>query len=338
MRIKRKHVFAGAVLLMAVIISVGLVLLFTGGTPRQAVILVPVGANEQTVTDTLSKYYGKDYAVLLQRIASLTGMEIHARPGRYELAEGTNCLCAVWRMGRGRQSPVRLTYNNLRTRGDITRAIASRLWFSPEQFDSVLNDPVVMAQYGLTPENANALFLNNTFEVWWTDSPRAVVERIGNAYNKFWTDERKAKAQRLDLKPEQVIIIASIAEEESNHSSERGRIGRLYINRLKKNMRLQADPTVRFAVNDFTIRRVGRTMLDVQSPYNTYRVSGLPPGPIRTVEPATIDAILDSKPSDDLYMCAKADFSGLHSFTSDYAEHQRNALEYRRALDQRNIK
>lgn len=338
MAIKRKHIFVGTALLVAVIICAGLLLLFTGGTPRQAVILVPPGASEQNVTDTLTKYYGKDYANGLLRTASFMGMKIHEHPGRYELAEGTGRLRAVWRMGRGRQSPVRLTYNNLRTRADITRAIAARLWFSPEQLDSVLNDRALMAQYWLTPENADALFLNNTFEVWWTDTPREVVERIGKAYNKFWSDERRAKAQKLGLKPEQVIIIASIAEEESNHPEERGRIGRLYINRLNKDMRLQADPTVRFAVNDFTIRRVGRNMLAVQSPYNTYRVAGLPPGPIRTVEPATIDAILDSKPSDDLYMCARPDFSGLHSFTSDYAEHQRNALEYRRALDQRNIK
>lgn len=338
MKLKRKHIFVGTALLLAVIICAGLVLLCLGGTPRQAVILVTPGASEQMVNDSLTKYYGRDYAASLQRTASLLGLKLHGHPGRYEIGEGTSRLQAAWRIGKGRQSPVRLTYNNLRTRADITRAVAARFCFTPAQLDSALSDASLMAGYGLTPDNADALFLNNTIEAWWTDSPRKVIERVGKVYTSFWTDGRREKASKLGLRPEDVVIIASIAEEETNHADERGRIGRLYINRLQKGMRLQADPTVRFAANDFVMRRVGRNALAIQSPYNTYRVAGLPPGPIRTVEPATIDAILDSKPSDDLYMCALPDFSGRHAFTADYSEHQRNALDYRRALDRRGIK
>lgn len=338
MKLKRKHIFVGTALLLAVIICAGLVLLCLGGTPRQAVILVPPGATEQSVNDSLTKYYGSDYASSLRRTASLVGLKLHERPGRYEIAEGTSRLRTVWRLASGKQNPVRLTYNNLRTRADITRAVAARFYFTPAQLDSALNDATLMAEYGLTPDNVDALFLNNTFEAYWNDDPRKVLRRIGKAYKAFWTDERREKAAKLGLRPEEVIVVASIAEEETNHADERGRVGRLYINRLQKDMRLQADPTVRFAANDFAMRRVGRNALAIQSPYNTYRVAGLPPGPIRTVEPATVDAILDSRPSTDLYMCALPDFSGRHAFTADYSEHQRNALAYRRALDARGIK
>ena len=134
------------------------------------------------------------------------------------------------------------------------------------------------------------------------------------------------------------MIICSIVDEESNAKSEKGTIGRLYINRLKKGMKLQADPTVRFALNDFTIRRVTRNHLTVDSPYNTYQVEGLPPGPIRTTSVETIDAVLNSQPNDYLYMCAKEDFSGTHNFAADYATHQENARRYQNALNERGIK
>lgn len=325
-------------LFIALVIMAAIIVFFTGGSPRKAVIMIPPGATEASVRDTLAKYYGDAYAGRVMQGASFIGGKLHEKPGLYDIEEGTSLWRVIWRLNGRRQTPVKFTINNQRTRQDIVNAVAQKFYFTPEALDSVLNDADEMAEYGLTPENATALFLNNTHEALWSNDPKRVVHRIGKAYNQFWTDERKAKAAKLNLKPEEVIIIASIAEEESTHADERGRIGRLYINRLQKGMRLQADPTVRFAMNDFTIRRVGRDMLMVESPYNTYRHEGLPPAPIRTVEPATVDAILNSAPSEDLYMCAKPDFSGYHVFTDSYSAHQQNALAYRKALNAKGIK
>lgn len=337
MKIKRRYIVAAICCLLVILAAVCSLLLFTGATPRKAVIKIPEGVTDSQLMDTLAEYYGREYAGKVMSAAGFFGIDLKSRPGRYEVPSGTSGIMLLARLRSGRQTPVRFTVNNLRTRADITRSVASHFAFTASQLDSVLSDSVLMDRYGLSPENAGAIFLNNTFEAWWTDSPRRVLERIGKAYDRFWNDSRRAKARRLGLSPAEVITVASIAEEESAHADERGRIGRLYINRLARNMRLQADPTVRFAMNDFTVRRVGRQMLMADSPYNTYRVSGLPPGPIRTVEPATVDAVLDSEPSDDIYMCAKADFSGYHHFSSDYSEHRQHALEYRRALDARGI-
>ncbi|MDD7499702.1 MAG: endolytic transglycosylase MltG, partial [Sodaliphilus sp.] len=159
-----------------------------------------------------------------------------------------------------------------------------------------------------------------------------------NYYVQFWNDERTQKAKKLGLTPDEVVIVASIAEEETSKSDERGKVGRLYINRLQKKMRLQADPTVKFALGDFSIRRITHDMCAYDSPYNTYRVAGLPPGPIRLPEKATIDQILDSKPHDYIFMCAKSDFSGYHDFATDLGSHNANAQRYQAELNKRNIK
>ena len=195
-----------------------------------------------------------------------------------------------------------------------------------------------LSNYDLTPENSLALFLDDTYEVYWSTSAKSVLDKIGENYLRFWTQERRQKASALGRTPAEMSILASITDEESNAAEEKGTIGRLYNNRLQKGMRLQSDPTVRFAVNDFTIRRVKGEHLKINSPYNTYKISGLPPGPIRTTGAKTIDLILNSEPNDYIYMCAKEDFSGRHNFAKDYAEHSANAMRYRKALDARGIK
>jgi len=157
-------------------------------------------------------------------------------------------------------------------------------------------------------------------------------------YEKFWTDERKAQATSQGITPDQAVTLASIVEEETSKADERGKVARLYLNRLQHGMRLQADPTVKFALGDFSIRRLSVAMTQVQSPYNTYRVNGLPPGPIRLPEKATVDAVLTAPQHDYIYMCAKEDFSGYHNFATDYTTHMANARRYQAALNARGIK
>lgn len=324
--------FAAAVLLI-----IGLPYITTG-TKSDITVRIPANATIENVKDTLIRYAGKDYASRTCRLISLQATPLDSRHGSYELPKGMSPLKAARKLTKGGQTPVKLVINGFRDRKEMARRIAAKLDFSEDDLLEAMSDTLKLARYGLTPEQAPALFLNDTYEVYWSSTPGELLDKLGNHYSEVWNQMRQGKAAKLGLSPADIVVISSIVDEETNAKEEKGKVGRLYINRLQKGMRLQADPTVRFAANDFSIRRVTRKHLDIKSPYNTYLIKGLPPGPIRTVGVETIDAVLNSSPSEDLYMCAKEDFSGRHNFASDYATHQANAARYRKALDERGIK
>ena len=203
----------------------------------------------------------------------------------------------------------------------------------------ILTDTAACAQLGYTRETVPALFIPNTYQVYWDISAEQLLERLQKENAAFWNaEQRTAKAKALGMSREEVVTLASIVDSETTNNPEKPRIAGLYLNRLKANMLLQSDPTVIFAVGDFTIRRVLRKHLDIDSPYNTYKYKGLPPGPIRIPSVVGIDAVLNHEAHNYLYMCAKEDFSGTHNFAATYAEHQQNARRYIRALDKRGIK
>lgn len=310
---------------------------FLTGSAQAAIIRIPKGAMSDQVSDSLSKYFGEKYADLTIDIFNHLESRPFLRYGAYEIPEGTSPANAARILARGVQAPVKITINGVREFAPFADRIAAKFNFTGDDLRSVLANKDLAAQYGLTPEQFPALFMNDTYFFYWTTTPTELIEKIGENYNKFWNQERRQKASALGLTPAEVMIVASITDEETNQIYEKGRIGRLYINRLHKGMRLQADPTVKFALKDFSIRRITQEHLSTPSEYNTYRVTGLPPGPIRTTSKETVDAILNSQPSNDLYMCAKEDFSGFHNFAATYAEHQENARRYRKALDERGI-
>lgn len=252
--------------------------------------------------------------------------------GAYRLTPGMTARQIAGTLSRRIETPVRLTFNNIRLKEDLAGRIARCLMADSAQIIDLLNDSIVCRRYGTTPENIGSLFLPDTYEVYWTITPEELLARMYREYNNFWTAERLGKAQALGISPTEASIIASIAEEETRDRQERGTVARLYWNRLQRGMPLQADPTVKYALGDFTLRRILARHLDTDSPYNTYRHTGLPPGPIRIAEKATIDALLDSNPHPFLYMCAKEDFSGRHNFARTLAEHNRNAARYHQAL------
>lgn len=320
-----------------IIIMVSIYPAIMTGAPRTAYIRIPAGATEKNVADSLEKYFGHDFASTTMKLIGLRHTDFTKRHGAYEITEGSNPLSAMRKLTSGAQTPIRITVNGFRSLDLLTSRISAKMDFTADSLRAVVSDPDVLRDYGLTPENALALFADDSYDFFWNASPEKVVRKIGDNYLKIWNAERTRKAALLGLTPAQVTTLASIVDEETNNAAEKGTVGRLYINRLNKGMRLQADPTVRFAVGDFTIRRVTGKYLGVESPYNTYRHAGLPPGPIRTTSAATIDAILDSKPNDYIYMCAKEDFSGSHNFSVTFEEHQRNAARYQSALDRRGI-
>lgn len=305
---------------------------------HDALIKIPRNATMEMVQDSITKYLDDEYAAKVMRVAKLRGSEFGERYGAYLIEEGMSPIQAEHRLSHGAQQPLTVTINRFRTLEQLAEKVAAKLGFKPEELIKAVKDPEALAEYGLTPEQALSLFVDDSYEFYWTASPQALIHKIGANYKKIWNEERVKKAEELGLTPAEVMTIASIVDEETNKVDEKGAIGRLYINRLKSGMKLQADPTVKYAVGDFSIRRILNTHLKTDSPYNTYRNTGLPPGPIRTTTLATIDQILNSAPSDAIYMCAKEDFSGYHNFAATYKEHMANARRYQAALNKRGIK
>lgn len=306
-------------------------------TEKEATIRIPAGADTENVRDSLEKYFEPGFTNTVMRLSKLRRTDFGNRHGAYTIPAGSNALEAMRRITSGAQTPVRITVNGFRSLPLLTDRISRKMEFPVDSLKAVLEDREFLSQFGLTPENAMALFLDDTYEVYWTTSARDLVKKIGANYSYLWSAGNRERAAELGLTPAGATILASIVDEETNNSTEKGVIGRLYVNRLQNNMRLQADPTVRFAIGDFTIQRITNADLKKESPYNTYLHAGLPPGPIRTTSRKTVLSLLQSEPNNYLYMCAKEDFSGRHNFAATYDEHLKNAVRYQAALDKNGI-
>lgn len=260
------------------------------------------------------------------------------RPGYYEFGNIISNRQLVRRLRDGRETPVRLSWtNSVRTREQLAKRLADQLMLDSATIAGCLGSDAYMESYALNRETAVCLFIPNTYEVYWSMSVDQLFDRMFVEYNRFWTDQRLQRAENIGFTPTEVATLASIVESETNRTAEHPIIAGLYINRLHKGMPLQACPTVIFANGDFSVRRVQGDMLRINSPYNTYRFRGLPPGPIRCPNGATIDAVLNYDHNDYLYMCANPDFSGNHKFSRTYAEHAATARQYQRELNKRNI-
>lgn len=260
------------------------------------------------------------------------------KPGRYRIKDGMSNRELVNMLRSGLQEPVQFTFNNIRTKEQLAGRVGGKLEADSARFLFLLNDAGFLSKYGLSPQTVMTLFIPNTYEMYWNTDEEKFFERMAKEYRDYWTDERKSKAAAINLSQSQVSVLASIVEsEQSRYPEERPDIAGLYLNRLHKGMALQSDPTVIFAIGDFSIQRVTEDDLKTDSPYNTYLHTGLPPGPIRIPEPASLDAVLNYKKSDYLYMCAEYG-TGKHKFTSDYNQHLRNAAQYHKALNAASIK
>lgn len=305
---------------------------FDGETP--VTIIIPKGSTDSSIGDTLNVCLG-DFGSDVYRIWALRSGNPEKAPGIYTISRGDRAWSVAGRILAGRSSTVRVTFNNVRLMTELARRIAKTFPWSEADFLAACDS--ILPSAGFTPAGYPAAFWPNTYEFYASAEPAEVVSKLLDERNRFWNDERRAKARRLGLSPAEVATVASIVEEESNKADERPVIARLYLNRLRKGMRLQADPTVKYALGDFTLRRIGGDQLKVQSPYNTYYVKGLPPGPIRIPDGTTIDAVLDAPDNDFLYMCAQPGATGRHNFTADYNTHLANARAYRAWLDEQGI-
>lgn len=273
-----------------------------------------------------------------ERVARMLGANKSVRAGHYRLKKGTSYKHAVRTFHRGWQSPVRLTFNNIRTSAQLAGRISAQLEQDSAAFARILLSDSVAAHYGFDRRTFIAMFIPDTYEFYWDTSPEKFVERMHREWERFWDHGRRERLAATGLTRTEAVTLASIVYEETNMTDEMPTVAGVYINRLRIGMPLQADPTVKFAIGDFSLRRILHRHLEVDSPYNTYRYAGLPPGPIAMPSVKAIDAVLNYRSHKYLYFCARADFSGYHSFATTLSEHNRNAEAYRRALNARGIR
>ncbi len=253
--------------------------------------------------------------------------------GCYPVFPEMTHLQLIQRVQRGEQVPVRLTINNMRLPEHFASKVSKQLMMDSTEIMDFITDKEKMAELGYAPEHLFALVIRNTYEVWWTVSVENLMKRLKKENEAFWNaNNRISKLEKLGLSIPEVITLASIVEEETNYQPEKSRVAGLYLNRLRKGIRLQSDPTVKYALKDFKLNRILFEHLKVEDPYNTYVYAGLPPGPIRLPSVATIDAVLSAEKHNYVYMCAHPDFNGTHNFAVTLAEHNRNATKYHVAL------
>ena len=265
-------------------------------------------------------------------LAKLMNYDEHVKPGRYVIKHDMTNLQVIRILRSGKQEPVHVTFNNVRILSDLSEKITKNLGMEPAEFEAAVVKFSMSNADGFTKDNVMAMFIPNTYEVYFNVTPDALVAKLEDEYKKFWNQERRNKAKAIGFTPIEVSVLSSIVQAESIRAEEAPIIAGLYINRLRKGIALQADPTLVFAVGDFSLKRVLNEHKVIDSPYNTYKYPGLPPGPINLPEIHSIDAVLNYSPSDYYYMCAKEDFSGRHNFTNSYEEHMSNAIRYQRAL------
>ncbi|MBI3218928.1 MAG: endolytic transglycosylase MltG [Bacteroidetes bacterium] len=296
------------------------------------VFIVKPGSSYQTVLTDLGKGRFVNDMVSFSFLARLSGYDKKIVPGRFILRKGMTNLQAIKILKTGKQEPVKITFSYVRLTDELAEKLTRNIGVSEDEFKDALNEFVENNNEGFTKENVRCMFLPNTYEVYFNVQPGDLIEKMHEEFNKFWNDKRKQKAKDIGLTPIEVSILASIVQAETVKQDEAPLIAGLYLNRLKKDIALQADPTLVYASGDFGLKRVLNGHKEIDSPYNTYKNAGLPPGPINVPQIASIDAVLNYKKSNYYYMCAKEDFSGYHNFAANLSEHNVNARKYQKAL------
>jgi UPF0755 protein len=303
----------------------------------RVVIFIPEGADFRQVMDSLNKRLDLGNPRLFTWIAGKKSYPEHIKAGRFVFEKKMSCITLVNRLRSGEQTPVRVTFNNIRTIQQLAGKVGGKIEADSASIAEFLSDPENYGKDGFSREDVISIFIPDTYEFYWNTDATAFYRRMLKEYRKFWNEARLAKARDLGLTQVEVGILASIVDDEVLKASEKPAIAGVYINRLKRGIPLQACPTIKFALNDFTITRVLKKHLKIESPYNTYLHKGFPPGPIGCPTVEGLDAVLNAEKHDYLYFVAKADFSGYHHFSRTLTEHNRYAAEYQRELDKRKI-
>jgi UPF0755 protein len=300
--------------------------------PEKCWLLIPTGAGFSQVVDSLNAKLTGFNQKYFKSLAEATKYDRHVKPGRYLLTNGMSLTELTDMLNRGLQAPVKVTFNNIRTKEYLCGRISRQIEADSISLIRLMSDASYLKTLDITPATLYTLFIPDTYEFWWNTAAEGFMKRMHSESQRFWQGKRTQLAASVGLTVPEVVILASIIEKETAMNDEKPVIAGVYINRLKKKWPLQADPTLIYAWNDYSIKRVLNRHKEIKSPYNTYKYRGLPPGPICLPSVASIEAVLNYREHDYFYFCAKDDFSGYHVFTSTLKEHNQNARRYRDAL------
>lgn len=308
-------------------------------TSDTTIVLVPTGSSFEDLVSILQKDSLLQGEGGFRKVANwMKFTDNSVKPGRYEIHSGWSNRQLISILRAGIQKPLDVVINNVRNLEELAGKVATFIEPDSQTLLSEMINPNTLSRHSLNKESALTLYIPNSYEFFWNTNANGFVNRMQEEHDRFWRqNSRSEKAKKLDMNEQDVYTLASIVERETQAMSERPAVAGLYLNRLKRGMPLQADPTVVFAVGDFSIRRVLHKHLEIDSPYNTYKVQGLPPGPICMPSISSIDAVLDAEDHNYLYMCARPDNSGLHAFASTLRGHNQNAARYRNWLNSRGI-
>ncbi len=347
MKFKERKYKLLATACLVLILGVGLSYFLTSMNKEEGTFYLYID-NDDNVDSVLTKLSAQCSSCAMSGFSTIvrhSSYEENIHTGRYAIKPG-ECAITVYRhLSNGMQSPVHLTIPSVRTMDRLAAELSKRLMLDSAQLQQAFTDETLCQQYGYDTATIACMFIPNTYDIYWNVSLEKLLGRMQTESKKFWSGEREQKAKAADLTEEEVITLASIVDEETANNAEKPMVAGMYINRLRlrnteypNGMPLQADPTIKFAWKQFDLKRIYNKLLTIDSPYNTYKNTGLPPGPIRIPTIAGIDAVLNYAHHDYLYMCAKEDLSGTHNFAVTYQDHLKNAKRYTEALNQRGIK
>ena len=338
--IKAKYLLLPVVVCLLAIIGIAYYYFLSDFTQQEQTAYVYID-DDDDIDSVLTKLtpIAKPHAMTgFSTLARHTHYAERVRTGRYAINPGESTLNVLRTLKNGQQTAIMLTIPEVRTMERLAGTLAHKLMLDSAETAAMLTDENFCKHYGYDTTTVAALFVPNTYEVYWNVTLERFMERMQREHDSFWKGERAGKAAAMNLTPTEVCTLASIIDEETANNDEKPMIAGMYLNRLREHMPLQADPTVKFAMKNFGLKRIYHDMLFFDSPYNTYRNEGLPPGPIKIASVKGIDAVLNHVVHDYLYMCAKEDFSGTHNFAVTYQEHLKNAARYAKALNERGIK
>ncbi|NLL29055.1 MAG: endolytic transglycosylase MltG [Bacteroidales bacterium] len=299
---------------------------------KSQLIFLPTGGNINNLYDSLEKYEVLENMSSFKMLSNYKNLEKRYKSGCYKIEGKMSNNALVNMFASGRQQPIKIVFNNIKTKEDLAKRVGTKLECGEKALLDVLKNDSIIQEYGFTKDNFMSVFIPNTYEVYWNMPAEQFVEKMFNEWKSFWTVKRLQKAKDIGLSPIEITILSSIVFAETKKADEMSTVAGVYINRLKKGWKLQADPTVIYGIGDFSITRVRKKHLEFDSPYNTYIYEGLPPGPINLPEPYVIDHVLNYKKHNYMFFCAKEDFSGYHNFAETGAQHSANAAKYQKAL------
>ena len=334
------YIFPGVAIICLILLVITYRLLFGISVypdDKGSTLLIPSESSYSQLLDTVEANLKFEKPELFDWFAQKKKLPVSIKPGKYVIKESLSINELINVLRSGRKTPTRITFNNIRTLNQLAGKFGKQIEADSIQIVNFFANESNFTDDGFTRENIISIFIPDTYEFYWDTDAKELYQRMLREYKLFWNEERLGKADEKGLTPVEVAILASIIDDEVAKKDEKPRIAGVYLNRIKRGIPLQACPTIKFALNDFTITRVLKVHLETESPYNTYKHNGFPPGPIGCPSIEGIDAVLNAEKHDYIFFAAKADFSGYHNFSRTLSEHNRYAAQYQRELNRRKI-